>query len=400
MLGALLAWESGSGRGHVVTLKTVAEAVSDRFTFDAALHDLTHKDELASLCNAVQGPWLPYSSDYRESRGSPPTATWGELMGDVGFRAPEILRQSIAWWQGVMQECDTSLVIADSAPCALLAARGLGIPSVLVGTGYFVPPPEMEAFPVFLPRHSTRIYDEADTLEAVNSVLPEFGVPHLDRLPGVYACSDQLAFTLELLDPYTEWRDQPLLPPIIGGDVEPTAPGDEVFVYFSTKEKSDPGLIEAIGRLGIPTRVFIPGLEATMAEEFTKRGIQVEKSSVPVDLIARRSRLLINAAQHGTVCLGLAAGLPQVSVPQYREHRYNAEAVQDQGVLVSVDEANRSAERFRSIVLDAYENAGMARRAKDLAEELRPNFQANQRKLIRRRMADVMDKGGPGMNST
>ena len=37
MLGALLAWEDGSGRGHVVPLRTVAEAVRDRFSFDAAL---------------------------------------------------------------------------------------------------------------------------------------------------------------------------------------------------------------------------------------------------------------------------------------------------------------------------------------------------------------------------
>jgi hypothetical protein len=33
----------------------------------------------------------------------------------------------------------------------------------------------------------------------------------------------------------------------------------------------------------------------------------------------------------------------------------------------------------------------MARRARDLAEELRPQFLQNQRKLIRRRVADVME---------
>ena len=132
-----------------------------RFTFDAALCDLAFKDELAGLCDAVQGPWLPYSGDYRESRGSPPRATWGEFLGDYGFLNPETLRESIAWWQGVMRECDISLVIADCAPCALMAARGLGIPAIAIGTGYLVPPAEMQEFPVLLPRYSTRIYDEA-----------------------------------------------------------------------------------------------------------------------------------------------------------------------------------------------------------------------------------------------
>ncbi|MBU2108097.1 MAG: hypothetical protein KKC10_16085 [Alphaproteobacteria bacterium] len=391
MLGALLAWEHGSGRGHVVQLRTVAEAVQDRFTFDAALCDLTFKDELAGLCDAVQGPWLPYSGDYRESRGSPPRATWGEFLGDYGFLNPETLRESIAWWQGVMRECDISLVIADCAPCALMAARGLGIPAIAIGTGYLVPPAEMQEFPVLLPRYSTRIYDEAEIVDTINSVVPEFGVPKLDRLPQVYTSSDQLAFTIGMLDPYSEWRRQPLLPPIIGGEAEPVSGGEEVFVYFSTRAQSSPELIEAIGSLGVPVRVFIPGIDDEVAYGLAQRGVLVERSPVPVDLVAKRSRLLVNAAQHGTLCLGLATGIPQVAAPQQREQQYNAEAVEKYGVLKVASEAERSAEHFRAIVLNACEDAAMARRSRELADELRPQLQANRRKLIRRRISSVMD---------
>jgi UDP:flavonoid glycosyltransferase YjiC (YdhE family) len=391
MLGALLAWEHGSGRGHVVPLRTVAEAVSDRFTFDAALCRLDFKNELAGLCDAVQGPWMPFFGEHRKAHGNPVTSTWGEFMGDIGFRRPDIIRESIGWWQGVMRECDISLVIADNAPCALLAAKGLGIPSVAIGSGYWVPPPNMTTFPVLLSRYSTRIHDEAEIVDTINSVIPEFGIPKLERLPEVYACTDQLVFTLEMLDPYIEWRSQPLLPPIIGGEVEPASDGDEVFVYFSTSEKSDAGLMEAIGSLGVPVRAFMPGIDDHIAEDLTRRGVHVERSPVPVDLVAKRSRLLVNAAQHGTLCMGLAAGLPQVSVPQQREQEYNAEAAARRGVLVSVDKAERDVDRFRSIVLDAYEDAAMARRAKDLADILRPHFQANLRKLVRRRIATVMD---------
>lgn len=391
MLGALLAWEHGSGRGHVVPLRTVAEAVRDRFTFDAALRDLTFKDELAGLCDPVQGPWLPFSDEYRKAQGNPAFATRGELLADIGFRRPAILREIIGWWQGVMRECDISLVIAANAPCALLAARGLGIPSIWIGSGYLSPPSNMETFPVLLPRYATRIHDEAEVVETINSVVPEFGVPKLERFPEVYACSDQLVFTLDMLDPYLEWRSQPLLPPIMGGTVEPTSSGDEIFVYFSTTEKSDPGLMQAIGDLGVPVRAFIPGIERAVADDLTRRGVIVERSPVPVDRVAKRSRLLVNAAQHGTLCMGLAAGLPQVSVPQQLEQEYNAQAVAGTGVLISVDKEHRHAERFRSIVLDAFEDAAMARRAKEMAHDLRPHFQANQRKLIRRRIAAVMD---------
>ncbi|MEW9838280.1 glycosyltransferase [Mesorhizobium marinum] len=374
-----------------MTLRTVAEAIRDRFTFDAALCRLQFKDELAAFCEPVQGPWLPFSDEYRKSKGNPRTATWGEFMGDIGFRRPEILRESIGWWQGVMRECEISLVIADSAPCALMAARGLGIPSVAVGTGYLVPPSQMRTFPVLLPQHSTRIHDEAEIVDTINSVVPEFGIPPLERLPEAYAATDQLAFTLDMLDPYAAQRTSTLLPPIMGSAPEPAAGGEEIFVYFSTTEKSDPGLMEAIGSLGARVRLYLPGIDDALAEDLSGRGVLVERSPVPAELIAKRSKLMVNAGQHGTLCLGLAAALPQVCAPQQLEHQYNAEAAARRGSVRIADAADRVADRFRSIVLDAYEDAAMARNASDLAAELRPQFQANQRLSIRRRLAAVMD---------
>ncbi|MBX3581426.1 MAG: hypothetical protein KF810_06000 [Rhizobiaceae bacterium] len=391
MLGALLAWEHGGGMGHIVTLKTVAEAVDDRFTFDAALCDLTHAGALSGLCTPVQGPWLPLFEDDRKARGSPPRATWGEFLGDVGFRRPEILRESIGWWQGVMRECDISLVIADCAPCALMAARGLGIPSVAISTGYLTPPPAMPRFPILLSQHSTCIYDEAETLEIVNSVVTEFGVPELAGLPEVYQATDQIIFSIDMLDPYAAWRAMPSLPPMMGGEVGPVSDGDEIFVYLSNAKMADPAFIEAIGNIGRPVRLFIPKLDPSLAASFSSLNIRVERAAVPVNLIAKRSRLIVSAAQHGITCLGIASGLPQVSRPSDLEKQYNAEAVERRGIMQLIDDKDLPAHLFRSTILNAYEDAAMARRARALADELRSQFDINQRKMIRRRIADVMD---------
>jgi UDP:flavonoid glycosyltransferase YjiC (YdhE family) len=151
--------------------------------------------------------------------------------------------------------------------------------------------------------------------------------------------------------------------------------------------------MEAIGNLGVPVRLFMLGIDDATAEHFTRQGVQVERSPLPVDLLVKRSRLMVNAAQHGTLCICLAAGLPQVSVPQQLEQQYSADAAESRGVLRSMDKTEIKVDRFRAIVLDAYEDAAMARRARDLADDLRPHFQANQRKLIRRRIAAVMDYG-------
>ncbi|MEQ1943998.1 hypothetical protein ABMA32_16410 [Mesorhizobium sp. VNQ89] len=391
MLGALLAWEHGEGMGHVTTLKAVAEALSDRFTFDTALCDLTHGNVLAGLCTPVQGPWLPMSEDYRISQGNPRRATWGEFLGDVGFRQPEILRESITWWQGVMRECEISLVIGDCAPCALMAARGLEIPSIAISTGYLTPPPNMDRFPVLLPQYSTCIYDEAETVQIVNSAVAEFGLPPLKGLPEIYASSDQIVFSLDILDPYSAFRDRPPLPPMLGGDTEPAAEGDEIFVYFSNDDMKNPELVEAICTLGPAVRLFVPQIDLALAAELIWRGVHVEADPVAPALIARRSRILVNAAQYGMTCLGFAAGLPQVAVPRDLEKQYNASVAASRGVMCPIDRQDITVEGFRSIVLDAYEDAAMTRRARDLAEDLRPQFEVNQRKMIRRRVAAVMD---------
>ncbi len=93
-------------------------------------------------CEAVyQGAYLPYDATPRSGPDSVRTATWGEFMGDLGFRDPAFLATQIGWWRETMRTRRISLVIADYAPCALLAARSWGIPCAGIGTGYGLPPP-------------------------------------------------------------------------------------------------------------------------------------------------------------------------------------------------------------------------------------------------------------------
>src|SRR5690606_4135623 len=113
------------------------------------------------------------------------------------------------------------------------------------------------------------------------------------------------------------------LPPIMGGSIQPATGGDEVFVYFSSTEIPEPDLFHALIDLDVPVRAFVPGIDASTADTLSSRGIRIERSPVPPAMIAKRSRLIINAAQHGILCLGVAAGLPQVSMPQHREQQYN-----------------------------------------------------------------------------
>lgn len=392
MRRALLAWEGGGGRGHLVTLKTVAEALGDRFRFDAALCRLDHASELEASCDSIyQGAYLWYREEHRKSRGGVAAATWGEFLADVGFADGAFLSRQIAWWQEVIRVRRIKLVVGDFAPCALMAARSLGVPAFAIGTGYSCPPADMAEFPILLPQHyAERIYDEREIVATINAAATPLGCREIGSFPAIYACDDQLVRTLPLLDPYDGLRSRPLLPPVAD---TPSAVSDgsggEIFVYFSTTERDNPALMEAIEDLGAPTRLFMPGIPDELAARLASCGVIIERAPVPVDQIARRSRLIMHSAQHGILCLGLGAGLPQVAVPQHLEQVYHARRAEAAGVLRVVMSNERAVGVFREVVRACLDQPAVAARAQALAVELRPQLLRDPRAEIRKRVLDA-----------
>lgn len=390
MRRALLAWEGGAGRGHISTLKAVAAEAGDLFRFDAALCRMEHASEIASLCDAVfPGAALVDLRDERLARGNLPDATWGQFLGFVGFRDKAFLRRQVSWWQEVLRVRRIDLVIADFAPCALLAARSMGIPCINIGVGYMVFPPGLNEFPVYTPAYTKLTYDEAEMVAIINDALDGLSVPQLSVLPDVYACDDQLACTLPQLDPFFELRKRPLLPPITGVSSTIAAGGDRVFVYFSTTEFDDPALVDALCDLGLPVTAFLPGVDGGIAGRLSAGGVDIIKEPARANQIAATTALLVNAGQHGTLCLGIAAGIPQVTLPQHLEQLYHAERAQELGTARVIGMGDDRPARLRAAIREAYHDRHMADAARTLARQVRPHFEVSSRKLIRRSINSV-----------
>lgn len=388
----LLAWESGAGRGHILTLRTVAQALGDGFDYDASLCVMDHAGELAPLCEMVfPGARLFVDPKVRGAPGAVRTATWGEFLGDTGFRDPAFLVRQVKWWQEVLTGRCIDLVVADYAPCALLAAQSMGIPAVTVGTGYGIPPEGLERFPVFLPEHATCLYDEAEMVATINGALEPLGVPPLAYLPDAYRRSAELVRTLGILDPYRGQRSLPLMPPVADVARPAAEPGDEVFIYFSTTELQDEGVVEAVATLGLPVRAFCPGIAPALAERLAAAGVALEHRPLPVELIAARSRMIVHSGQHGILCLGLAAGLPQVAIPQHLEQLYHARRCEAEGTGRTVTITQRAPEMLRATIRDAYADAGLLQRARETADRLRAEFSVEPATIIRDRLLPLLD---------
>ena len=382
----LLANEFGAGRGHLVTLRQVAAGFGPGFVFDAALARRTHQHVLAEIgADIYDGPRLRYDTRRRVGPEAVATATWGDFLGDLGFDRETRLVEVLGWWRHVIQSRKVAAVVADYAPLALLAARSLGVATVAVGTGYGLPPAEMAEFPILCPEISVRLHDEATLLGNVNRAVASYGFGPLAALPEVYRADLTLVRSLALLDPYGAQRRGAYCPPLTqraaGADE-----GTEVFVYFSTTELADPAVVEALVRLPLPRRGYLPGAPPGVAARLAASGMVLEPAPLAPAQIAARTRLVLSAGQHGILSLALFAGLPQVCVPQHREQDWHARAAHAAGVAQVLPRAQVTTERLVAMVQACHADPALRASAKALARRLHDDLPDEPHSILAERL--------------
>ncbi len=389
----LLAWEGGAGRGHIVTLKTIAEALGDGFAYDAALCRMDYADEIAPLCELVfPSAYLGFDDRRRRAAGNPGTANWADFLGDLGFADADRLIRQIDWWLKTIKARKSSLMVCDFSPIAMLAARVANIPVAAVGTGYSTPPPGMTEFPLLLAEHQTRIYPETELVAAVNRAMLHFDMPPITRFSDIYRGVTLMPRTIAALDPYGPWRTQPLLPPLNEALPRGGSGGEEIFIYFSTGERDDKALMEAIAGLDRPTRLYMPSIPDDLALTLQASGVVIERQPVSIELIAERSRIMVHAGQHGSLCMALGLGLPQVAFPQHLEHLYHARRAAELGTVSIFQRGERDVATIRATIQAAHADADLFRQARAVSDQLYPSLFGDISALVQARLLPLLGR--------
>jgi hypothetical protein len=390
MKRAFFAWEMGGGRGHVVHLAAVAVSLQRRgYRSFASLVHLNFAGELAPHCEEIeQAPQLPYRAPLAEEL---PGSRYGDWLGLHHFDDPAVIRNAIARWRAQLAARRPDIVIAEQAPCAILAARSLGLPVVQIGVPVTAPPAGMSAFPAFLTDRDATLYDEMVLCTAVNAAIAEFGLPPLPALPSVYACNDQVVASIELFDRYSGWRTRPRVPPVVGGWHEPgERRREELFVYLSTIDRLDPVILTAIASVRVPTRVVVADNLPMAVSVVGRRGAVVESRPRPPAEIARMARVLVHAGNHGMCCLGVRAGLPQVTVSTQAEHVFDGRQLAEVGTGILVERQRWTVPNIRAAIEQAWEDEAMTTRAVALAERLAPEFEGEPGEMTADRIEAVI----------
>lgn len=393
----LLANEAGGGRGHIQHLLHLARAFGPGAEFLAGLGRMEHADDLAPVgAECFRGVRLSFAPD-RVPGGS--AGSWGQLLAELGFADEALLTSQIGWWQQLILSRAVDLVVADHAPVVLLAVQGLqarGVPVRALSTGnhFVVPHWQLPAFPTLFPEFPRRLHDEAALLDGVNRAGAAHGVPALAALPAIYRADLTLVWSLPGMDPDEALREGP--PIALQSATLPVAgSGDEVFVYFSTSEFQVPAVLAALKALPLPRRGYLPGATEAQRAELAASGMIVEPAALPQAEIVRRSRMMLTSAQHGTVMMALATGLPQVALPQQLEQLSHARAAERMGAARVLGHAER---RDPQAIIDAclavHADGAMAARALAVAQGLRRLLPADPAAALRTRIAPLAQSLG------
>lgn len=202
----------------------------------------------------------------------------GDNLAYLGLNDLEAMAAMIMAWDRVILDARPDAVIAEYAPMLQLAARGR-VPTLAFGTGFSLPPAQMPRFPSLF--GNPAVVSEPSLLSTLNLSLRRTDRAPLMALPEIFAADRSLVATFAELDPYRQWRCEPVGAPAVCGPVPLSAgEGEELFVYFNGKSKRPNAFWQGLVDLRLFVRVHDTILnddDITMLE-----GVDIRVARTPI----------------------------------------------------------------------------------------------------------------------
>ncbi|HEX7966339.1 MAG TPA: nucleotide disphospho-sugar-binding domain-containing protein [Gammaproteobacteria bacterium] len=333
MAHVVMCWELGADLGHVARMKPLAEALLRRgrrvsFIVREAL-------SAERLLDAGRTPWFqaPYQSD---AVPSPivPTLSLPGVMHNTGFHDLRSLLARLHAWRNLYAALAPDLLVFDHSPTAMLAARGLKVRRVVLGTGFGIPP-AVYPMPGFDDSATGLAAIEDRVTATANEALRALGEAALARLADLYAADASLFFTFRELDHYANRNAGDYWGPTRqDGGVAPAWPstaGRRVFAYLKPF-KTLPALLDTFQQSGHPTLIYLgKGADETRARYAGAANLSFSDKPVDLKRAAADADLLVCHSGHGTISSALLAGKPLLLLPLNMEQRMLAQRVEQAG---------------------------------------------------------------------
>lgn len=371
----LFATELGGGLGHLMRMRRLARTLvgpADRLTIFASD---------GNAARAIFGARadirpVPVLSLLRAQ----PRAGFGGILDAFGFGDPARLLATTAEWRRLFARIRPDVLIADFAPFATFAARGM-VPTAVIGSGFDLPPVDRPRFPSFMTGEQAGT--EARLLQAARHVADRVGAPRPTSLPQAVGGDQRHLIGLPWLDPFMGRRREPALGPI--GARPPLVPAPataRIFAYADPIAPSFTALIHALTRLRVDTALYWRGGQPAIRPLLADQGFTLFDAPPDPATELPVATLVISHGGAGLMADALFAGRPHLCLPFHREAEMNAHALETLGSAVLP--RDQHAETLYWTIRAALEDVPLRDRALTLGAAIHDRFPACPAPMVAR----------------
>lgn len=339
----IFCWELGGNYGHITSfLPFYRELVKAGMAVDFVIRDLGFAHKLLGE-QGIRYFQAPLPRD--ELNEAIFTYSYTDLLAQIGYLDSSRLTSYVSAWRDLLLVLDADMVIADHAPTALLAARTLGLPGAIFGSGFFNPP-FTNPFPIFhvwsgVPHEVARKNDAA-VLHNINLVLKCFEKEPVTSVASILDVDENFLCTIPELDHYDVREGQDYWGPYFIDDIgiEPDWPevsGPKIFAYVTTKVKSLELFLQELQLVQGSKLVHIPRASQELIAHFERNDLRIVPEPVQMKAIVKDADLVIHQCGIGTVSACVMGGVKQLLLPTQLEQRMLAKKLVRAGLAYGID---------------------------------------------------------------
>ena len=331
-MNILFTWELGANFGHLARQLPIAHLLRQRG------HELHFAVRDTGIAAKLLGPhgyrFLQAPLVLSKPRLRMPPANYSEILLAEGFHDAAALSGRVQAWRNLFEIIQPDSILIDHAPSALLAARIAGLPRVMFGNGFEIPPTQTP-YPNFRAwegvADSRLIKSERLALTNINSVCGA----QLHAVHEIFAGAAPALITLPELDHYGA-READYLGPIhaqLGGaKIDwPKGAGKRILAYLRPDVPGFNAIIKILKERADSCILIVPNAPQAWVTQTAGERLTIFTTPIPIEPLLKQCDLGISYGGSGTLSQFALAGVPQFILPKNIEQYLGGMRVQELG---------------------------------------------------------------------